>query len=422
MIGADKENNMTGTTDVVIVGGGIAGGATAAALAAGGLDVVVLERQVEFRDRVRGENMQPWGVVEMRRLGLEQLLLDAGGGFCDRVVMYDELRSPEEAEAMALPLGALVDGVPGTFNVGHPQACEALLHHAEVSGAHTVRGVGDVDIAVGGVSDGPSVRYELDGNMHELRARLVIGADGRQSTVRRQIGIQLEQIESTATLGGMLVRTEAWPEDVEVLGTQGDVHFLIFPRPDGIVRLYLARDGSEHVGGPDRAKHFLDAFRLDCCPLAETFVDAEVLGPCAYYTGSDSWSSRPDVDGVVLIGDAAGWSDPIIGQGLSVALRDSRLVSEALLAGPWPSWSELFEPYAVERAERMRRLRMSARLATEMRCTFTPAGRHRRGVINEQMFIDPLMLATMLAPLTGPEVAPPEAFTDENIARILATA
>ena len=95
---------MTESADVVIVGGGIAGGAMGSVLAARGLDVVVLERQHEFRDRVRGENMQPWGVVEMRRLGLEDVLIAAGGGYCDRAVLYDEIRTPAEAEAAALPL------------------------------------------------------------------------------------------------------------------------------------------------------------------------------------------------------------------------------------------------------------------------------------------------------------------------------
>lgn len=55
--------------------------------AARGLDVVVLERQYGFRDRVRGENMQPWGVAEMRQLGLEDVLIYAGGGYCDRAIL-----------------------------------------------------------------------------------------------------------------------------------------------------------------------------------------------------------------------------------------------------------------------------------------------------------------------------------------------
>ena len=50
--------------DVVIVGGGVGGSALAANLAESGLSVRLLERETEFVDRVRGEFMSQWGVVE----------------------------------------------------------------------------------------------------------------------------------------------------------------------------------------------------------------------------------------------------------------------------------------------------------------------------------------------------------------------
>ena len=56
--------------DVVIVGGGIAGSALATVLARRGISVAVLERDVEPVDRVRGESLVPWGVNELRRLDL----------------------------------------------------------------------------------------------------------------------------------------------------------------------------------------------------------------------------------------------------------------------------------------------------------------------------------------------------------------
>ena len=56
--------------DVVTVGGGLGGSTLASALARTGRRVLVLEREHEFRDRVRGENMLPWGVAAARRLGI----------------------------------------------------------------------------------------------------------------------------------------------------------------------------------------------------------------------------------------------------------------------------------------------------------------------------------------------------------------
>jgi 2-polyprenyl-6-methoxyphenol hydroxylase-like FAD-dependent oxidoreductase len=65
-------------SDILVVGGGIAGASLAYALASEGLGVTVLEATEEYRDRVRGEAMQAWGVKEARDLGVEQVLLDAG--------------------------------------------------------------------------------------------------------------------------------------------------------------------------------------------------------------------------------------------------------------------------------------------------------------------------------------------------------
>ena len=65
--------------DVITVGGGLAGSSLARSLAEQGMKVLVLVRETVFRDRVRGEQMHPWGVAELRQLGLYDLLLEACG-------------------------------------------------------------------------------------------------------------------------------------------------------------------------------------------------------------------------------------------------------------------------------------------------------------------------------------------------------
>src|SRR5437762_13583163 len=69
---------MSSTYDVVMVGGGLAGAGLGRLLARAGLRVLVLERTLEFRDRVRGEVLVPWGVAEAKRLGFEELLRPVG--------------------------------------------------------------------------------------------------------------------------------------------------------------------------------------------------------------------------------------------------------------------------------------------------------------------------------------------------------
>lgn len=323
---------MSDQTDVVVVGAGIAGSALARALVRGGLGVLVLEHETTYRDKVRGENMPPWGVLEMHKLDLEQVLLDAGGHYIERAIQYDEVRSREASEAPGFPLSQVLPGARGSFDAGHPQSCEAISRAAAAAGARVLRGVDNVRVQVGSA---PEVSYSHEGKQHSVRCRLVVGADGRQSTVRKQLGLTLSETESRANAAGLLVQgLNDYPNDAMTLGTEGDVHYLIFPRAGGVARLYLwwGIENKNRFAGPEGTRRFLDGFRLGCLPYGEAIAKAEPIGPCATYPSFDTYMDQPFVEGGVLIGDAAGWNDPIIGQGLSIAMRDARMVSEILLA------------------------------------------------------------------------------------------
>lgn len=409
------------SADVVVVGAGIAGSALATAVARAGLEVLVLERQTSYRDKVRGEVFLPWGAAEVRRLGVEGPLLAAGGGYTTRIVRYEEWLSREEAEAQAVPLDRLLPGVPGALNVGHPDACEALSDAARAAGATVVHGVGDVTVSPG---TAPRVAYRLGDTGHELRCRLVVGADGRQSAVRRQLGITLHETDPVTIGGGMLVdEVPAWPQDLDATGTEGGLYFLAFPRPGGRVRVYLLWSMADkgRFTGPKRQREFLDACRFRSLPYGEAVAGGRPAGPCSSYPMNDSWCDRTVADGVVLVGDAAGWNDPIIGQGVSIAARDARMVSEVLLAGD--DWSpSAFLGYVEERAERLRRLRFVARIVTVLRATFSPEGAALRRRWGERAQEDPRLLAPLLASLVGPEQVSDDAFTDASMERILSPA
>jgi 2-polyprenyl-6-methoxyphenol hydroxylase-like FAD-dependent oxidoreductase len=399
--------------DVVVIGGGIAGNAFAVVLARAGKAVLVLERSLVYRDRVRGEAFQPWGVAEARRLDLYETLMRAGGTHQSRFVPYDETLEPAEAEATAVELDTILPGVPGTLGVGHPAACEAMSLEAAATGAQVLRGVSDTEVQLGSV---PVVRYRVDGADHTARCRIVIGADGRDSAVRRRAGIALHATEPRLLMAGMLVDDlKAWPEHYISIGTERDLVFFVVPQGADRVRLYLLWSCADRrrFAGPGGPRAFLDSFALACIPESECVVRARPAGPCATYPMNDSWTDCPITDGLALIGDAAGYSDPHIGQGLSVALRDVRILSELLLASE--DWSpSALQPYAEERPARMRRLRFCSAITTTLRGEFGPAPRERRRRARKLMQAEPELGLWRRAYLAGPETVPASAF-DERV-------
>jgi 2-polyprenyl-6-methoxyphenol hydroxylase-like FAD-dependent oxidoreductase len=135
----------------------------------------------------------------------------------------------------------------------------------------------------------------------------------------------------------------------------------------------------------------------------------------------DTWTDRPLGEGLALIGDAAGYSDPHIGQGLSIALRDVRMLSDLLLTGD--DWSPgALRPYAEEREERMRRLRFCNAVATTLRGEFGPEARERRRRAQARMQADPALALWRRGALAGLDTVPAAAFDEHVYARLFSPA
>jgi 2-polyprenyl-6-methoxyphenol hydroxylase-like FAD-dependent oxidoreductase len=400
---------MAESPEIVIVGAGVAGAALSIVLARQGRSVLLLEKSARHADRVRGESVTPWGVAEARELGLLDILIDAGAHFASKLVLYGEGIDPVAAQARPIDISALIPGVRGNLKLGHPTMCQALDDAAEAAGVTLLREVSRVAVTPGAP---PTIAYRHDGNAVELRPRLVVGADGRGSAVAKQIGAKVQTDPLHHLFGGLLIDgCPEWPADVMVTGTEGRGTFYIFPQGRGRIRLYYAygAERRREFNGNGGARNFLDAFRLATVPGSEWVAAARPAGPCQGYPNADTWVDRPYAEGVVLIGDAAGHNDPTIGQGVSIALRDVRLVSEALAANA--RWTpDIFEPYAAERRRRMARLRSLAQQFSKYRCEYTEERRAGRIRAAKRLAADPSLATPFRAVLLGPDRLSEEAY------------
>ena len=313
--------------DLIIVGGGLAGSALAKSMAECGTRVLVCEREQRFRDRIRGEGLHPWGVTEARSLGLYDTLRHT----CAHETRY----WAEYQDATLRHRRDLIETTThraGSLNFYHPAMQEALMHVAADAGADVRRGVTVTQIAPGVP---PTVSVRIDTYVETVRARLVVGADGRQSRARRWGGFTVARDPKRLMVAGMLFTGLKVADDTVhcFLASRFGQAALLFPLGGERCRAYFATGRrAEHrwLSGRAGVADFMRYCTETGMP-AEWFTGAEVRGPLASFEGADIWVDHPYKDGVVLVGDAAAASDPCWGCGLSLTLRDVRVLRDLLL-------------------------------------------------------------------------------------------
>lgn len=218
--------------DIITVGGGIGGSALAKGMAERGHKVLVVERETKFKDRVRGEWIAPWGVAEAKNLGIYDALMQAGANLTPFLA--------GRAGPAVMPVRDLVQqsalGMP-CLTMYHPELQETVLAEAETAGADVRRGA-----KVRGVMPGPEPRMEVESEAgtETLSARLVVGADGRNSVIRKHGGFETAGEEAAQTLAGVLIENTCAPADVNqaIFNPFLCQIAFVFPQGNGRARAY----------------------------------------------------------------------------------------------------------------------------------------------------------------------------------------
>jgi menaquinone-9 beta-reductase len=322
--------------DVVIVGGGLAGSGLGAALAKTGARVLITERDAQFRDRVRGEGMQPWGAAEARELGLYRPLIED----CAHETRW--WTTPEENRD-------LIETTPsrlGCLNFYHPEMQQRLLDLTVQAGVEVRRPAEVISVNPG---DPPTIRLRENSSEQQITARLVVGADGRHSKLRGWGDFPVSRDPQCLTIAGILYGDLALPEDAVQFVLNPGVQRLsiIIPIGGQRFRAYVCfrHDSRAPLSGAKDHGAFFD-LSVATGAMAEWLEDARTIGPLASFDGADSWVDFPYREGIVLIGDAAAASDPSFGCGLSLTLRDVRVLRDHILGRR--DWHTAARRYAQE--------------------------------------------------------------------------
>ena len=308
--------------DVVIVGARCAGSPLATMLARRGLRVCLLDRSVFPSETLSTHVIQPSGVAILDRLGMLDTIVAAGAVPLTRFTFVAEdarIDTTFEAEAF-----------------GGPALCirRVALDHLLVEAAAAAGAEVRTDTAATALlrEDGRVTGVET--KQGQLGARLVVGADGRTSTVANAVGASEYNVAPPS-------RMFAWayfegvhnPEGRLRLGALGELTFVASPTDAG---LYMAA-----VCPPleikdaflaDREANFMAG--LDTWPeLADLLSGAARVGPVRVLASWHGYFREAVGPGWVLLGDAGHFKDPSPAQGIADALRQAERLADSIAAG-----------------------------------------------------------------------------------------
>jgi 2-polyprenyl-6-methoxyphenol hydroxylase-like FAD-dependent oxidoreductase len=310
--------------DVIIVGARCAGSPLATVLARAGLSVCVVDRARFPSDTASTHAVQPSGVKILDRLGVLEPLLKVTPPIERGTLAFDDAR---------VELNDFTALVGAPMLTARRVALDAVLVEAAAAAGAEVRN----RTAVTGLVEERGRVAGVKTKSGELRAPLVVGADGVHSAVARLVGAAKYHQTPAGRLFAWAYFEGAPADDGRVwLAGIGDHGFLAFPTDSGLFMAAVVPsiERRDEVLGDREAVH---AAELAYWPeLEAALAGAKRVGPVRVMS-RDGFFRQSAGPGWVLVGDAGHFKDPTPGQGISDALRQAvelaRVVEKALDGG-----------------------------------------------------------------------------------------
>jgi flavin-dependent dehydrogenase len=313
--------------DVVVVGARVAGAATAMLLARLGHDVVVVDQASFPSDTVSTHSIARSGVVQLRRWGLLEAVLDSGAPAIRQVTF----NAAGESTTRTIKDKAGVDLVvaPRRYVLDTILAAAAQRAGAQVRLGVTVTGVRrDRHGRVVGVHG-----HDHAGAPVEVGARYVIGADGLGSRVARSVGAPVNEGGQAGGATQYAYYTGVPWDGIEFFVAARSFAG-VFPTHDGQACIWVCNPatdaGAVRRGAGSRVEAFGELLARSAPQLAERLRLARRASPVLGVLRQPNQLRQAVGPGWALVGDAGYYRDAVTAYGISDAFRDAELLAVAL--------------------------------------------------------------------------------------------
>jgi flavin-dependent dehydrogenase len=315
--------------DVIVVGARCAGSPLAALLARNGMRVAVVERATFPCDTLSTHIFQAHAMAFLDRLGVTERIRATGACFMDRI----DVRAADLA--YTVPIAQRPGDVGGITSVRRLLLDPILAEAAVEAGAELRMGT-KVTGLVGDRGRVTGVRVVHNDSERALEAPLVVGADGRNSTIAALVGARKYNLTASERFAywSFFEGVEPGPDPVFIFHRWADRLVVGCPADSGLYQVLVIPD----LGELSRFRQDLEGsfmeYARSCRPVADALSGARRVGKFFGMLRFQGFFREASGPGWVLVGDAGHFKDPTPGQGIGDAFRQVDALAPAILSAP----------------------------------------------------------------------------------------
>ena len=326
--------------DVIIAGARCAGAATALLLARSGAKVLLVDRQDYGSDTISTLALMRGAVIQLKRWGLASNVIAAGTPAVRSTTFHYEdgairveIKPEHGVDCLFAPRRTVLDPL--------------LVDAARAAGADVRHGVSLSELqfaASGGRVIGASLK-DASGACATVRSAIVIGADGRQSTVAQLVNANIYAKGSHAS-GVVFGYFQGLDQDGLHWYFARHAAAGVIPTNGGhCVFAAVPAEQFHTTFRGDVMRGFLRVLEMNSPRLRAVIERARLIGRLRAFGGATSHLRQCNGAGWALVGDAGYFKDPLTAHGMTDALRDAELLSRAVSIGS----TQALEAYQRER-------------------------------------------------------------------------
>jgi geranylgeranyl reductase family protein len=311
--------------DVIVVGAGPSGSAAATALVQQGRDVLLIDREAFPRDKTCGDGIPASAIEVLYSLGMKERVLASNFYEIHRMLL-----SSPSGHTLNAPITRGMQG-GHSYVIPRMQLDVLIQEHAVESGVSFLQGQVTGPIVEDGQVAG--VQVKKNGLVEDIRAKVVIGADGVTSSIARTLRPDKPEDKHRA------VALRAYIEDIEELPHVVEFYLYneilpgyswIFPLGEGRANIGLGMRLDMFRKTKQSLEELLNVF-LDLPTIKSRLKEGGKMKDVAVWQlNFGSQDMKRAYDGAILIGDAAGLINPLTGGGISNGVQSAVIAADVI--------------------------------------------------------------------------------------------